>query len=348
MNNLTIQLCASIATCALSINTAAESCVGDLNADHAVTGSDLGTLLGQWGQPGSGDLDGNGEVGGSDLGLLLGGWGVCPATVPNWATLVEAQPDPTVVTDPILRAAIVATGRAWRVRHTATQMEMLLVPPGVFPMGCIMGSSEYDCEQVEQPVHTVTLTGAIYLARYEVTQQQWQTQMGSNPAHFQGFPNSPDRPVEQVSWLVIQGFLDATGFQLPTEAEWEYACRAGTDTPFHNGSTVDATVGDVAWYGACCGEGNCGAQTQPVGGKAANRFGFHDMLGNVHEWVSDWYGPYAANAQSNPVGAADGTTRMMRGGSWLSDTDDVRSSHRCYYPPDWSLISVGFRVAKTP
>ena len=89
-----------------------------------------------------------------------------------------------MVTDPILRAAIVATGRAWRVRDTATQIEMLLVPPGVFQMGCMMGSSQYDCDPVEQPVHTVTLTGALYLGRYEVTQGQWQTQTGSNPASF--------------------------------------------------------------------------------------------------------------------------------------------------------------------
>ena len=120
----------------------AQGCTGDLNGDRTVDGADLGTLLGNWGDPGNGDFNGDGTVDGGDLGVMLGAWGACPVTVPAWATLVEAQPDPAVVTDPALRAAITATGLAWRVRDTGTQMEMMLIPPGTFQMGCIMGSNQ--------------------------------------------------------------------------------------------------------------------------------------------------------------------------------------------------------------
>jgi formylglycine-generating enzyme required for sulfatase activity len=233
------------------------------------------------------------------------------------------------------------------VRDTATQMEMLLVPPGTFQMGCIMGSNQYGCYSWEQPVHQVTLTNAFYLGRYEVTQAQWVARMGSNPSYFQGQSDSPSRPAEQVSWTTIQGYLGATGFRLPTEAEWEYACRAGTQTPFYNGSTDDSTVGSLAWYGSCCG-GNSGGETHPIGGKAANAFGFHDMLGNVWEWVNDWYGGYTSAAQTNPTGPVSATGRVGRGGSWIYDAGSVRSSSRGDGTPGGTYYDVGFRVARTP
>jgi formylglycine-generating enzyme required for sulfatase activity len=272
-----------------------------------------------------------------------GGFTYQSFVVPSWATLVEAQPDPAVVTDPALRAAIIATGRPWRVRDTATQVEMLLVPPGTFQMGCIMGSDQYGCSSQEQPLHQVTLTNAFYLGRYEVTQAQWVAKMGSNPSNFQGQSDSASRPVERVSWTIIQGYLSATGFRLPTEAEWEYACRAGTQTPFYNGSTDDSTVGALAWYSA-----NSGNQTRPVGGKLANAFGFHDMLGNVWEWVNDWYGGYTAEAQTNPTGPVSAAYRVFRGGSWGYGSDFVRSSCRLFVSPGASNSSIGFRVARTP
>ena len=189
-----------------------------------------------------------------------GGFTYQSNVVPSWATLVEAQPDPAVVTNASLRAAIEATGLAWRVRDTATLVEMLLVPPGTFQMGCIMGSNQYGCYGEELPVHQVTLTNAFYLGRYEVTQSQWVARMGSNPSYHQGVSDSATRPVEQVSWNTIQGYLSATGFRLPTEAEWEYACRAGTQTPFYNGSTDDGTVGALAWYSP-----NSSSQTHEIG-----------------------------------------------------------------------------------
>jgi formylglycine-generating enzyme required for sulfatase activity len=269
--------------------------------------------------------------------------------VPSWATLVEAQPDPGVVTAPALRAAIAATGLAWRVRDTATQVEMLLVPPGTFQMGCIMWSDLYGCPSREGPVHQVTLTSAFYLGRYEVTQAQWVARMGSNPSRFHSASaqvpasNVPERPVEQVTWNAIQGYLRATGFRLPTEAEWEFACRAGTQTPFYNGSTDDSTVGTLAWYSP-----NSSGQTRPVGRKAANAFGFHDMLGNVHEWVNDWYGDYTSDAQTNPTGSRESSWHVIRGGSWILFSDSVKASSRDGCTPGFTSSDIGFRVARNP
>jgi hypothetical protein len=171
---------------------ACEYARGDFGLDGSVDGKDLGYLLSAWGSEDPfADLNGDGTVDGADLGVLLSAWGptgfggtgTC-LVVPAWATLVEYFPDPAVVTDPALRAAIIAIGRPWRVRDTATQVEMLLVPPGTFQMGCIMGSIQYGCYGEELPVHQVTLTNAFYLGRYELTQSQWVAKMGSNPSYF--------------------------------------------------------------------------------------------------------------------------------------------------------------------
>jgi formylglycine-generating enzyme required for sulfatase activity len=329
----------------------AQSCAGDLNDDGVINGADLGQLLAAWGpcQSCEADLNANGVVDGADLGVQLGNWGEC-VTIPTWATVVEAQPDPAVVTDPALLAAIEATGLAWRVRDTATQVEMLLVPPGTFRMGCVIETDQFGCQGQEFPVHQVTLTNAFYLGRYEVTQAQWVATMGSNQSSFQGYSDSPSRPVERVpldslipGFLSLRGYLIATGFRLPSEAEWEYACRAGTQAPFYNGSTDDSTVGALAWY-----RSNSGLLTRAVGGKLANAFGFHDMLGNVLEWVYDRYGEYSADAQTDPMGPVSGTQGVLRGGSWGNDSNLVRSSYRAAVSPIVVSDRVGFRVARNP
>jgi len=274
---------------------------------------------------------------------VTGGFSYRSFAVPSWATLVEAEADPTVVTDPALRAAIAATGFAWRVRDTGTQIEMLLVPPGVFQMGCITGSNQYGCYAWERPVHQVTLTNAFYLGRYEVSQSQWVAKMGTNPSFFQVQSDWASRPVEQVSWNLIRGYLSATGMRLATEAEWEFACRAGTQTPFYNNSTDDNTATAIAWFAS-----NSGGQTHVVGGKDANAFGLHDMLGNVWELVNDWWSWYDAAAQENPSGAASGSYRVIRGGPWFDGTVNVRSSARSYVDSDYADRYVGFRVARNP
>jgi formylglycine-generating enzyme required for sulfatase activity len=269
---------------------------------------------------------------------------------PAWATVVDLEPDPLVVMDPVLRQRIVSTGWAWRVREVATQVELLLVPPGVFQMGCLLGSNEYGCFSHELPPRQVELTSAFYLGRYEVTQAQWAARMGSNPStHSSPSPEVPpaqvlNRPVEQVSWVTVQGYLAATGMRLPTEAEWEYACRAGTQTPFYNGSTDDLTVSALAWCSV-----NAIGQTRPVGGRAANPLGFHDMLGNVWEWVSDWYGPYPSVPEIDPTGPSGGESRVIRGGSFEHGSSAARSSARStFYTPQSAWYHLGFRVARNP
>jgi formylglycine-generating enzyme required for sulfatase activity len=295
----------------------------------------------------SGSL-GNADVvimGGKGTVTVPGGYRYASIRVPSWATLVEAKPDPAVVSDPALRASIAATGFAWRVRDLGTQMEMVLIPPGTFQMGCT-ASNQYGCYFHENPTHSVTLTQAFYMGRCEVTQGQWVAKMGSNPSYFQGYSDSANRPVEQVRWDTIQGYLSATDMRLPSEAEWEYACRAGTTSAFNNGSSDDATVGSIAWYSS-----NSGNQTHAVGGKAANALGLYDMSGNVWEWVNDWYDGsyYSVSPSTNPLGPVSGTYRVLRGGSWNWSTDYVRSSYRYAGPlPAGPNSYVGFRVARTP
>jgi formylglycine-generating enzyme required for sulfatase activity len=281
-----------------------------------------------------------------------------------WYTVLEQNPDPAVVTSATLRNAITATGYPWRVRDNATNIEMVLIPPGTFTMGC-SASNQYVCIFTENPVHAVTLTGAIYMGRYEVTQAQWQARMGTNPSYFVARPENgntanTNRPVEQVSWNHIAGtggFLSGTGLRLPTEAEWEYACRAGTTTAFHGftgyltGTNDDTLGGNIAWF-----SGNNGASgtptygTKAVGQKLANGFGLHDMSGNVYEWVNDWYSSsyYASSASSNPTGPATGSNRVLRGGGWGSLTGSVRSSDRYGSTPGFTNDGIGFRVARTP
>ena len=349
--NLRIRQLATAAALALTLPSAAQSCPGDILANGIIDGADLGAMLSYWGPRTSdpfsvaSDINGDGTINGGDLGLLLSAWGLC-ITIPSWATLVELTPDPAVVTNATLRAAISASGLAWRVRDTATQMEMLLVPAGTFTMGCT-ASNAYGCSSDENPTHSVTLTQAFYMGRYEVTQSQWVAKMGSNPSYFQGagYPDAANRPVEQVSWNTIRGYLSATGMRLPSEAEWEYACRAGTTTAFNNGSSDDATVGNIAWY-----SGNSESQTHAVGGKAANALGLHDMAGNVWEWVNDWYGStyYSVSPSTNPLGPVSGSSRVLRGGSWSFLTDSVRSSYRYNNSSGGTYRYLGFRVARAP
>lgn len=278
-----------------------------------------------------------------------------PVQVPSWATLVEAAPDPQVVLTQTLRNAITATGLAWRVRHTVSQIEMVLIPPGSFSMGC-SPSNAFGSQVAESPVHAVALD-AVYMGRFEVTQAQWTAVIGTNPSAAQNWPDSPSRPVERVSWNAVQGFLAATQLRLPTEAEWEYAYRGGTATAFHslpsapNGSSDDSLLNAIAWWGACSGcGGNGGGGTRPVGQLAGNSLGLHDMAGNVKEWVNDWYSPtyYASSPLVNPAGPTTGTQRVHRGGSYGSSSDALRASSRGFDSPVVTPNDRGFRVVRNP
>ena len=291
----------------------------------------------------------------------LNGFSYVSVIVPAWATLLEATPDPTIVTDANLRAAIVATGFAWRIQDTSSNIQMLLVPAGTFTMGC-SASTQYACYSDESPTHQVTLTQPFYMGRYEVTQAQWTAKMGSNPSSFvpaNGYSSDTTKPVERVTWNMIASgstsFMSLTGLRLPTEAEWEYAYRAGTTTAFHsyaaqpNGFNDNTLVGNIGWYSANNGSIISSLYgTKAVGGKLANGLGLHDMAGNVWEWCQDWYGPYSSASVTNPTGPATGSSRVYRGGGWYSDSYYCRASQRVNVDPNNYCYCVGFRVVRNP
>jgi formylglycine-generating enzyme required for sulfatase activity len=333
---------------------AQSSCEADLDGDGLVAGADLALVLGAWGPCAKcvADITSDGVVDGVDLAVVLARWG--GQCVP-WGTVLEFAPNPAVIHDDTLRAALIATGYPWRVRDNATGIEMLLVPPGSFNMGCEQGSINFPCVAPERPLHAVTITSPFYLGRYEVTQAQWQAKTGSNPSYFQPPITAAydmNRPVEHVSWNMIAGaggFLSGSGLRLPTEAEWEYACRAGTTTPFHsgpgfaNGTTDDSLVSQIAWW-----IGNSNTHTHPVGSKASNALGLHDLLGNVWEWCGDWYAAYTSAPLTDPTGPSFGSLRVLRGGGWNGESYYVRSSYRNSAPSDFMDINLGFRVARNP
>jgi formylglycine-generating enzyme required for sulfatase activity len=224
------------------------------------------------------------------------------------------------------------------------KLEMVLIPAGEFRMG----SSDADKMALanEKPEHRVRVTRPFYLAKYPVTQEQWQAVMGGNPSYVK----APKNPVERVSWDHCQIFLrrlnaKAVGqggtFTLPSDAQWEYACRAGSGTKYCFGDD-EKQLGDYAWYKA-----NAGGKTHPVGEKKPNAWGLCDMHGNVWEWCQDWYaaGYYAISPMRNPVGPNEGPNRVVRGGAWSSDARYCRSPGRFELPPGTRNVDVGFRVA---
>jgi formylglycine-generating enzyme required for sulfatase activity len=215
---------------------------------------------------------------------------------------------------------------------------MVYIQGGSFQMGSPESESGRDDD--EGPVHTVDLDGFL-MGKFEVTQEQYQAIMGTNPSNFKGATN----PVEQVSWEDAQDFCrkisSKTGrtFRLPTEAEWEFACRAGSRTRFCFGDS-DGGLGDYAWY-----DGNSGSTTHPVGGKKPNDWGLYDMHGNVWEWCSDWFGSYSSGTQRNPTGASSGSDRVFRGGSWNYSARDCRSAYRGRSEPGDRDNILGLRLS---
>ena len=216
---------------------------------------------------------------------------------------------------------------------------MVWVEGGTFRMGATseQGSEAYDREK---PVHSVTLSG-YYIGKTEVTQALWKAVMGSNPSYFKG----ADLPVENVSWDDCQEFirklnaLTGQNFRLPTEAEWEFACRGGNNSRGYKYSGSNY-IDNVAWY-----DGNSGYEPHPVATKSPNELGIYDMSGNVWEWCSDWYGDYSSGAQTNPKGSYDGSSRVNRGGSWSINARICRSSYRFNYSPDLCDYVLGLRLS---
>ena len=217
--------------------------------------------------------------------------------------------------------------------------EMVEVRGGTFRMGATseQGSDAWDNEK---PVHSVTLN-SYYIGKTEVTQALWKAVMGSNPSRFKG----DDLPVDNVSWNDCQEFIrklnSMTGqnFRLPTEAEWEFACRGGNNSRGYKYSGSNY-IDNVAWY-----RDNSGFKTHPVATKSPNELGIYDMSGNVNEWCNDWYGGYTSGRQTNPKGPYDGSYRVFRGGSWINYARYCRSSDRNYLNPSDRDYKLGLRLA---
>ena len=245
-----------------------------------------------------------------------------------------------------------------------TSIEMVNIPGGTFEMG----DTRNEGNPVEKPVHTVTVSG-FKMGKYEITQNQYRTVIGTNPS---SFTNCNDCPVEQASWLDAVAFcnalsdregkqkvytingttvtanLSANGYRLPTEAEWEYAAGGGSNrTRFGNGKDI-ANPTEMNFNGlikqsySVVGEDR--AKTIKVGSFSPNALGLYDISGNVWEWCGDWYDAYSSGAQTNPTGTATGSFRVLRGGSWRDDPTGCRVASRNSNAPSDRNGNVGFRV----
>jgi hypothetical protein len=287
--------------------------------------------------------------------LLPGEVGIFPANAPTDMELrncgrpggcrwdlyrLEPARDYRVIGDPpgSIDIRIIDLGSDGTLGVGFSDEQFALLSPGSFQMGSTDGL------EAERPVHTVNLTRPFYMQRTEVTQGQWREIMGSNPSWFSACGDTC--PVENVSWTDFQQFLAALNarfpgrnYRLPTEAEWEYAARAGTTGDYGGTGVLD----EMGWF-----EGNSNNQTASVARKTPNAWGLYDMHGNVWERVQDWYGPYTSSTKSDPTGPATGSDRAVRGGAYSSTAFQTRSAVRGGAPPGSRYPNVGFRLAWTP
>ncbi len=224
-------------------------------------------------------------------------------------------------------------------------LELVLIPAGTFTMGSPVAEDGHNDDEV---LHTVTITRSFYMGRYPVTQAQFRAVLGFNPSYFQ----DERHPVEMISWYDAVSFCEALTerfgkrFRLPTEAQWEYACRAGSSTAFHGGDslTTEHANFDGRLGPGSAQEGVSRRTTTPVDEFPANSWGLHDLHGNVWEWCQDWYGPYSSGATTDPEGPAEGHIRILRGGSWFHSAADARSAQRDALDPGRRHAIYGCRV----
>jgi len=216
-------------------------------------------------------------------------------------------------------------------------MTWLTIPAGNFKMGC----DDIKCSPYEQPAHDVSVS-EFKLTATEITQAQYQAVVGRNPSHFTGCPNCP---VESVTWHEAKAFCEsgAVGGRLPSEAEWEYAARAGTETMYTCGDDAATCLDGIAWYAD-----NSNSRTHSVDTKTANAFGLSHMLGNVYEWVDGcWHNSYTGAPSTGGVrGGGDCAIRVLRGGGCGNNTATLRVSYRTTYNPGHTINSIGFRCAR--
>ncbi|MDA7757753.1 SUMF1/EgtB/PvdO family nonheme iron enzyme, partial [Opitutales bacterium] len=273
-------------------------------------------------------------------------------------TVVVSNDFGSITTQP---TALVVDGTPTSHTVVSISMDMIFCPPGTFTMGSPTSETGRGGDEIQ---HQVTLSHGFYLGKHEVTQAQYQTVMNGNPAGLSVDPSQfkgSNRPVEKASWEDAQIFLSQLNsieqtagrlpngwkYVLPTEAQWEYACRAGTTTAYSWGNDINSSRANYNWDGGS-NDGNDFKQTRDVGQYAANPWGFFDMHGNVWEWVSDWKANYLTGAQTNPEGPASGSLRVRRGGSWYADGSTLRSALRYGGAPSNRYDNLGFRVGFQP
>ena len=277
-----------------------------------------------------------------------------PKLTPTSKITPKATPTPTVTSTPtaamghtpvptpsVVDAPETISINLAKLPPDAKKLELVLIPSGTFMMGSPV--TEKDRNPDESPQHQVTISRPFYLGKYEISQAQWQAVMGNNPSILKG----NNLPVDNISWFDCQTFIQKLNqlsqgtFRLPAEAEWEYACRAGTTTRYYWGDDINYTqASDYAWI-----NNNSNSKTHEIGLKKMNAFGLFDMSGNVWEWCSDWYGKYSSIAQTDPTGTNTGTGRIMRGGNWLSDAKGFRSAARGNSNPG-TKIGFGIRLVR--
>ena len=233
---------------------------------------------------------------------------------------------------------------------------MVKCSAGSFMMGSPSGELGGNSDETQ---HQVTISKPFYIGKYEVTQKEFEAVMGTDPSKFRG----ENKPVECVSWNDAKEFCEKLNkyaknipqgykFDLPTEAQWEYACRAGTTTSFNSGKNITiysdywqtcANLDEVGWYYS-----NSGSKTHEIGQKKPNAWGIFDMHGNVREWCKDWYGDYPSSSVTDPTGSNSGSDRVTRGGSWGINASFCRSANRRFFNPDLWRGIIGFRLALVP
>ena len=238
-----------------------------------------------------------------------------------------------------------------RTFNNSAGMKFVLIKPGSFMMGSPKSERGRDLNENQ---HQVVISRPFYMQTTEVTQGQWRSVMGSNPSSFKDCGD--DCPVENVSWLEAQEFIrrlnareETDKYRLPTEAEWEYACRAASKTAFANGGISkrrggrDPRLDRIGWY-----RGNSNNQTHPAARKQPNAWGLYDMHGNVCEFCQDWYGDYPSGQMTDPTGPPSGSERVWRGGCYFDVAPNCRSAMRYKSDPGDRDFFIGFRLARTP
>lgn len=281
------------------------------------------------------------------------GRAVPPVSVPAGTTANPVTPEPVpfdslaLASDSSYSSAPVGDdAEPGEVRElTRLKIKFCWCPPGTFQMG---SSADAPGHLLNETQFDVTFSNGFWMQQTELTQNQYEQLMGSNPAFFKG----PQNPIESLTWTEATEFCRRLSelppekkagnrFRLPTEAEWEYACRAGSTTDFCYGDD-EAGLEEYAWY-----HKNSGRTTHPVAKKLANAWGLHDMHGNVSEWCQDFYGAYPRNAVTDPRGPESGDKRVLRGGGWFFVPMYARSAHRNAYVPSARYVGLGFRLVAT-